>query len=151
MDTISLQHFWQWVNRQDCQREGVTSTSQTSRCHTLRWRHSCRRHRFQRAWKRRFEVETEKDDLQCLGRSRLRTGHRRLLPPLYRFNLSPGNEGPRGTGSQTPEHIVQGCPAYRDVRRQTWSGEVELQERLWGSVAALRKTAAFIIRTGLTT
>ena len=56
----------------------------------------------------------------------------------------------RGTSIQMSEHIRQHCPAHRDVRRQPWLEEVELQEKLLGSAVALRKTADFILRTGLT-
>ena len=41
-------------------------------------------------------------------------------------------------------------PTYRDVRRKSWPEEVELQEKLWRSEAALKKTADFTLRTGRT-
>ena len=99
--------------------------------------------------------DLKEDNFQCLGRSqqvvifRLRTGLCRLLSHLYRLNLSHANECPCGTSSQTPEHVLQNWPTDRDVWRQTWPEELELQEKLWESVASLRKTADFI-RTGLT-
>ena len=47
----------------------------------------------------------------------------------------------------TPTRIAK---LSKDGTRQPWPEEVELQKKLWGSVAALRKTADLIRRTGLT-
>ena len=61
------------------------------------------RSRFYQLRKSRLKVETDKDDLQCLGRSQqvgtfdLRTVRCRLLSGLYRLNLSHTNEYPPGT------------------------------------------------------
>ena len=81
---------------------------------------------------------------------RLRTGHCRLLAHLYRLKISHTDECPCGTGTQTPEHLLQECPQYNDLREKTWNSDVGLEEKLYGSAAELQRTAEFVKHTGLT-
>ena len=102
-----------------------------------------------------MNVEKEKDYLETLDRTqqviifRVRTGHCRLLSHLYRLRLAHTDECPCGTDSQTPEHILQSCPSHNSLRQETWPYPVDLNEKLWGPTASLRRTADFLVRTGL--
>ena len=110
---------------------------------------------FNTSWKKRMNVEKEKDYLETLDRTqqviifRVRTGHCRLLSHLYRLRLAHTDECPCGTDSQTPEHILQSCPSHNSLRQETWPYPVDLNEKLWGPTASLRRTADFLVRTGL--
>ena len=108
-----------------------------------------------KAWKERLGVTAQKDNIDLLNRKqqvtifRLRTGHCRLLGHLYRLQISHSDECPCGTSSQTPEHILQSCPIFNSQRNEIWNEEVDLNEKLWGTVESLRKTTDFIANTGL--
>ena len=110
---------------------------------------------FNTSWEKRMNVEKEKDYLETLDRTqqviifRVRTGHCRLLSHLYRLRLAHTDECPCGTDSQTPEHILQSCPSHNTLRQETWPYPVDLYEKLWGPTASLRRTADFLVRTGL--
>ena len=80
---------------------------------------------------------------------RLRTGHCQLLSHLHRLKISHSDECPCGTGPQTPNHILQSCPTFDDLRRQTWPSPVEAHMKLWGLAETLRQTADFTLLTGL--
>ena len=100
-------------------------------------------------------IRTEEDSIHQLDRAaqvtifRLRTGHCQLLSHLHRLKISHSDECPCGTGPQTPNHILQSCPTFDDLRRQTWSNPVEAHRKLWGPVETLRQTADFTLLTGL--
>ena len=55
----------------------------------------------------------------------------------------------RGTGPQTPNHILQSCPTFDTLRRQTWPSPVDAHRKLWGLVETLWQTADFALLTGL--
>ena len=76
---------------------------------------------------------------------RLRTGHCLLLSHLHRLKISHSDECPCGTGPQTPNHILQSCPTFDYLRRQTWPSPVEAHRKLWGPVETLRQTADFAL------
>ena len=59
------------------------------------------------------------------------------------------DECPCGTGPQTPNHILQSCPTFDDLRRQTWPSPVEPHRKLWGPVETLQQTVDFALLTGL--
>nr|KAG5697608.1 hypothetical protein BaRGS_001033 [Batillaria attramentaria] len=105
---------------------------------------------FRTQWKRRLGVDDSIDPIHQLQRHqqtilfRLRTGHCRLLSHLNRIRIAHTDECPCGTGPQTPEHILQHCPTYQALRRQTWPEGAELREQLWGSRQDLEKTAGFV-------
>ena len=63
-----------------------------------------------------------------------------LLPPLQRIK----------TGPQSPKHVLQFCPLFRETRRQQWLHGATQQERLWCNIEDLLKTTTFIQTTGLT-
>ena len=112
---------------------------------------------FRTKWKERLHVQTQKDSIiynleraQQVTIFRLRTGHCQLLSHLYRLKISHADECPCGPGQQTPDHILQSCPTFDDLRRQTWPSPVELSEKLWGTAGSLQRTADFVRATGLT-
>ena len=113
------------------------------------------RSHFRAAWRERLHLGAEEDNIRQLDRKqqvaifRLRTGHCQLLAHLYRLKIAHTDECPCGTGPQTPEHVLQTCPTFDALRRQTWPRDVELQEKLWGTAASLRLTADFATNTGL--
>ena len=111
---------------------------------------------FHAQWKNRMGANTEDDDIERLTRAqqvvifRLRTGHCRLLAHLCRLRISHTDECPCGTGTQTPEHVLQTCPTFSDLREKFWPQTVDLKEKLWGRAESLRLTADFAISTDLT-
>ena len=113
------------------------------------------RNNFRTEWQQRLDIRTEEDSIHQLDRAaqvtifRLRTGHCQLLSHLHRLKISHSDECPCGTGPQTPKHILQSCPTFDDLRRQTWSNPVEAHRKLWGPVETLRQTADFALLTGL--
>ena len=56
---------------------------------------------------------------------------------------------PCNTGQMIPDHILQTCPNYNDLRARTWPTDATLQTKLYGSPEDLRKTAAFVQETGV--
>ena len=70
--------------------------------------------------------------------------------PAFGSVISHTDECPCGTGTQTPEHLLQECPQYNDLREKTWNSDVGLEEKLYGSAAELQRTAEFVKHTGLT-
>ena len=81
---------------------------------------------------------------------RLRTGHNRLNKHMHtRFKLVQTPKCPCGEADQTTEHVLQHCTNHDDLRKQTWTQETSLQDKLYGPVEALKKTTRFIAETGL--
>ena len=113
------------------------------------------RNNFRTEWQQRLDIGTEEDSIRQLDRAaqvtifRLRTGHCQLLSHLHRLEISNSDECPCGTGSQTPNHILQSCPTFHDLRHQTWPSPVEAHRKLWGPVETVRQTADFALLTGL--
>ena len=88
------------------------------------------RNNFRTEWRQHLHIGTEEDSIHQLDRAaqvtifRLRTGHCQLLSHLHRLKISHSEEHPCGTGPQTPNHILQSCPAFDDSRCQTWPSPV---------------------------
>jgi hypothetical protein len=49
----------------------------------------------------------------------------------------------------TAEHILQTCPTYADLRKETWPTPTMQLVKLFGNLTDLQATAAFIRKTGL--
>ena len=81
---------------------------------------------------------------------RLRTGHCRLRHHMYRLGLSDTPDCPCKTGPETPEHVLQSCPTYDNVRTKLWPTGATLETKLWGSKDDLLTTATFITLAKLT-
>ena len=113
------------------------------------------RNNFRTEWQQRLDIGTEEDSIHQLDRAaqvtifRLRTGHCQLLSHLHGLKFSHSDECPCGTGPQTPNHILQSCPTFDDLRRQTWPSPVEAHRKLLGPVETLRQTADFALLAGL--
>ena len=84
---------------------------------------------------------------QNTARQNTRTLPGRTLEHCHAGHQHTAWQNIRTLPGRTPEHclaVLQDCLAYQDVSRQIWPEDVELQEKLWGSAAALRKTADFL-------
>ena len=81
---------------------------------------------------------------------RLRTGHNRLRHQLHtKLGIGQTSECPCGQGPMTTEHILQSCPMYHDLRMRKWPTPTHETRKLFGPLADLQTTAAFIRETGL--
>ena len=106
-------------------------------------------------WRQRLDIGTEEDSVHQLDRAvqvtifRLRTGHCQLLSHPHRLKISHSDECPCATGPQTPNHILQSCPTFGTLRRQTRPSPVDAHRKLWGPVETLRQTADFATLIGL--
>jgi hypothetical protein len=49
----------------------------------------------------------------------------------------------------TAEHVLQTCPTYGDLRKETWPTPTTQLVKLLGNLTDLQATAAFIRKTGL--
>ena len=113
------------------------------------------KNRFHSLWKERTNSKYHADNISGLTRKqqttifRLRTGHCRLNAHMHKINLSTSPACPCGTGIQNPQHILMECPTHLQARNRIWAQRVTLEEKLWGSLDDLCKTAAFMEATGL--
>ena len=96
------------------------------------------------------------DSYHLLSRSqqtiifRLRTGHNRLNQHLFRkMRIVPSPMCPCGEAEQDTAHILQECGNHRLLREEMWPAPEPLQNKLYGPVDALQRTAEFILKTGL--
>lgn len=80
---------------------------------------------------------------------RLRYGHCRLLQHMCRLGLSHTNLCPCQTAPQSPEHILQECPLYKETRKKMWPNYTSVEEKLWGNINKIKQTCDFIQKTGL--
>ena len=81
---------------------------------------------------------------------RLRTGHNRMNAHLFnKFHVGQSDQCPCQTGSMTTEHLLQACPLHDDLRRQTWTVATPVQRKLFGSLEDLRRTASFVLQSGV--
>ena len=53
-----------------------------------------------------------------------------------------------GTDPQTPNHILQSCPTFDSLRRQTWPSPKDAHSKLSGPVETLRQIEDFALLTG---
>ena len=112
------------------------------------------RNNFRMEWQQCLDNGTEEDSIHHLDRAahvtifRLRTGHCQLLSHLQTENF-PLRRMSMRQGPQTPNYILQSCPTFDDLRRQTWPSPVEAHRKLWGLVETLRQTADSALLTGL--
>ena len=95
------------------------------------------RNSFRMEWQQRLDIGAEEESIHQLDRAaqvttfRLRTGHRQLLSHIHGLKNSHSDECPCGTGPQTPNHILQSCPTFNDLRRQAWPSPVGVHRKLW--------------------
>ena len=110
----------------------------------------------QTKWKRQHPHHNSADPYYLLTRReqvaifRLRTGHNRLKHHLYsKFRIGESEQCPCGTGSQTTEHLLQSCPLHGALRDRAWPETTPVAQKLYGSLADLRRTSNFIEETGV--
>ena len=80
---------------------------------------------------------------------RLRTGHNKLNKHLHRLKIVGSPRCQCGEGDQTSEHVLQECRDHQSVRKETWSTACSLEDKLYGPVEMLQKTADFITKSGV--
>ena len=113
------------------------------------------RNSFRTEWRQRLDIGTEENSIHQPDRAarvtifRLRIGHSQRLSHLRRLKISHSDECPCGTGPQTPYLILQSCPTFNTLRRQTWPSPVDAHTKLWRLVETLRLTADFALLTRL--
>ena len=107
-------------------------------------------------WNQEHPRYNSRDEYHLLDRReqvcvfRLRTGHNRLNHHLYnKFRIGTTDQCPCERSQQTTEHVLQSCPLFQDLRAKFWPTPVPLLQKLYGNLADLRSTAAFIRDTGL--
>ena len=75
---------------------------------------------------------------------RLRTGHNRMNAHMKRINLTQSDFCPCGNAPMTPDHILQDCQNFIQVRRSLWPQQTPLRTKLFGDLRALQRTAKFV-------
>ena len=153
VDPFSLWCWRQWGSRQAVKiGKQVGASAQPMSYNEAK---TIQRNNFRTEWQKRLDIGTEEDSIHQLDRAaqvtifRLRTVHCQLLSHLHRLKISYSDEWPCSTCSQTPNHILQSCPTFNGLRRQTWPSPVGAHRKLWGPVETLRQTADFALLNGL--
>jgi len=82
---------------------------------------------------------------------RLRTGHNRLNHHMFtKLKIGETASCPCGNGAQTTEHLLQSCPLHATARQKTWPNPTALESKLFGGLAELQATTAFVADIGVT-
>ena len=82
---------------------------------------------------------------------RLRTGHNRMRAHLFnRLKIGESDLCPCDTAPMTTAHLLQDCPLHEAFHQATWPTMTTLTEKLYGDLAGLRRTAAFVRETEVT-
>lgn len=111
--------------------------------------------KYRELWRKQTNSKHPKDPIIRLNRKqhttifRLRTGHCRLNYHMHKMKITQSPQCVCQTGPQTPEHILQACPLYSQLRRETWPHEQSVQSKLWGTINDLQLTCNFIEATHL--
>ena len=82
---------------------------------------------------------------------RLWTGHCRLLPHVFWLWLAHTEDCLCPGEPQSPEHVLQFCPLFREVRSQQWPRGATPHQQLRGNMEDLLKATTFVQASGLTT
>ena len=102
-----------------------------------------------------FKVPQPNDSYHQLTRQdqviifRLRTGHNKLNKHLHRLKIVASSRCQCQEDDQTAEHILQECRNLQSLRKETWPQATSLEDKLYGPVEMLQKTATFIIESGV--
>ena len=111
----------------------------------------------QRKWADQHSTYNKCDPYYELDRSeqvlifRLRTGHNRMNHHMYtKFKIGSTDQCPCAAGAMTAEHLLQTCPLYKVLRKRFWSQPTSLQNKLFGCLDDLRRTATFARETQAT-
>ena len=125
--------------------------NETDRPHSVMKRPSSRP-----SQKRSGNIPTKLDSYNCLTRSEqvilfiLHTGHDRLNAHLFhKLKIGQSEMVPMILPKMTTEHFLQHCPLHVGLRGDTWPENRPLRERLYGDLAELKRTAAFVTASGV--
>jgi len=126
-------------------------------CHkiSLKEAKTLAKRKYKHTWRQRTGSNHPQDPILKLDRSqqttifRLRTGHCRLQAHLHKMKAAKTAQCLCQNGLQTPEHILQTCPLFDDLRTQTWPHETKVEEKLWGTRESLLLTTEFMEATHL--
>ena len=105
--------------------------------------------------KSHLDIGTEEDSIHQLNRAaqvtifRLGSGHCQLLSHLHRLKIFHSDECSCSTGPETPNHILQSCPTFDTLRRQTWPSPMDAHRKLSGPFETVQQTADFALLTEL--
>ena len=81
---------------------------------------------------------------------RIRTGHNRLRHHMHsKRRICPTDLCPCGNAPQTTKHILQECRNLADKRLHFWPTLTNENQKLFGCLDDLQRTAEFIASTGL--
>ena len=110
----------------------------------------------QKRWSQRHPAHNKKDSYYSLTRAdqviilRLRTGHNRLNAHLFhKMKIGQTEMCPCSVAAMTTEHFLQHCQLHDNLRSSTWPEGETLEEKLYGDLAALERTATFSRTTGI--
>ncbi|KAK3762045.1 hypothetical protein RRG08_050620 [Elysia crispata] len=67
-----------------------------------------------------------------------------------KFKIGSTDQCPCAAGAMTAEHLLQTCPLYKVLRKRFWSQPPSLQNKLFGCLDDLRRTATFARETQAT-
>ena len=82
----------------------------------------------------------------------LRTGHNRLSAHMYnKFKVGESEMCPCNADIMTAEHLLQHCRLHDALRRDMWPEPTLQRDKLYGNLEELRRTAAFVRTTGIST
>ncbi|KAK3781066.1 hypothetical protein RRG08_022330 [Elysia crispata] len=82
---------------------------------------------------------------------RLRTGHNGMNHDMFtKFKIGSTDQCPCTAGAMTAEHLLQTYPLYKVLRKRFWSQPTSLQNKLFGCLDDLRRTATFARETQAT-
>ena len=107
--------------------------------------------KFKEKWNEEHPSHNKKDPYYQLNRKeqviicRLRSNHNRLRHHMFnKFKVGDSAKCTCGTEDQTTTHILQSCPLLEENRKQFWPQETAEVQKLYGSLADLQCTVAFI-------
>ena len=107
--------------------------------------------RAKQAWSQKHPNYIANDSWNRLDRQdqviifRLRTGHCRLKGHLYnKMQIGDNATCPCGTSDMSVEHVLQECERLTTIRKEQWQSAVSMNEKLYGDLESLRRTAAFV-------
>ena len=108
--------------------------------------------KFKEKWAKEHPSHNKKDPYYQLNRKeqviicRLRSNHNRLKSHMFnKFKVGDSAKCPCGRENQTTTHILQTCELLNTKRKQFWAHETTESQKLYGSLADLQRTVAFII------
>ena len=136
-------------------KEGSTK-EQVDRSTTLRETKTVIKAKQHSKWLQQHPQHNKKDPYHLLSRQeqvtifRLRTGHNRMKNHLYhKLRIGETALCPCSAAYQTTEHLLQDCTLHTDLRSKCWRETTPLATKLYGGLEDLRRTAAFVERTGV--